>query len=96
MLICGFYIEWSHEGILSADTQLEAIKVFTSQIERASKKNKSMIIQGDVDLCSNIWLNTGYKLCSMADKLMGALAQSGLGIVDVAINTYMLPYASFG
>ena len=59
LLIGGFYRERSHEGEKSTALQLEAIKVFCSQIEKAFKENKNMIIQGDANLCSE---NNSYQL----------------------------------
>jgi exonuclease III len=52
ILTCGFYREWSHNGHKTCAIQLEAIKVFCSQIEKASKENKNIIIQGDANLCA--------------------------------------------
>ena len=39
LLICGFYREWSHEGLKSSKIQLEAIQVFCAQIEKAKINN---------------------------------------------------------
>ena len=36
--ICGFYREWSHNGENSEASQINRMKTFVSQIERASPK----------------------------------------------------------
>ena len=54
-LVCGFYREWSHEGIKSNAIQLAGIQNFCSQIEKANTENKNIIIQGDANLCAPKW-----------------------------------------
>ena len=56
---CGYYREWSIKGQKNNQTQLEAIKVLTSQIERADSENSSIIILGDANLCSEKWEEEG-------------------------------------
>ena len=41
----------------SAKIQLEAMRLFCSQIEQANTENKNIIIQGDANLCSEKWHN---------------------------------------
>ena len=61
VLICGFYREWTHEGQKTCAIQLEAIKTFCGQIEKAAKENKNMVILGDTNLCAERWLESDFK-----------------------------------
>ena len=53
ILICGFYREWSSEGLLTIEEQLTAIKNLTKQIENAGNEHKQIIMFWDANLCSN-------------------------------------------
>ena len=54
--ICGgFYREWTPGGERTTTAQIEAIKCFTYQIERAAAENKTVVIVGDANLCSESW-----------------------------------------
>ena len=88
LLIGGFYREWSHEGRKSSEIQLEAIKIFCSQIEKASSEGKNIIIQGDANLCSEKWQQSDFLLCYLSDELIGTLAQCGIENVKLG-NTYL-------
>ena len=55
MIIGGFYREWSPGGVKSIKAQVEAMRVFTNQIEQAAAENKNIIILGDANLCSIKW-----------------------------------------
>ena len=88
LLICGFYREWSHEGLKSNAIQLEAIKIFCGQIEKASKENKNIIIQGDANLCADKWSESDFNLSYLSDELIGTLSQCGLLIVNLG-KTYL-------
>ena len=47
MLVGGFYREWARHGDSTQKRQLYAIKLFTDQIEKATRENKNVIILGD-------------------------------------------------
>ena len=74
ILIGGFYREWSNEGLLSLDKQLEAIKLFTKQIETADNEHKKINVVGDANLCSSKWNEEGFKLKTVAEEIQGTLA----------------------
>ena len=65
-----------------------AIKTLNSQIERAAREKKEIIIIGDVNLDANKWLDSGYPAYNIAVELTGTLAQCGIEIEDVG-NTYL-------
>ena len=50
ILVCGMYREWSSEGLLTMNEQLEAIKIMTNQIEAADMEKKNKIVMGDVNI----------------------------------------------
>ena len=50
IIIGGFYREWSIDGTVSSTNQTTAIKIFTSQMEAASRENKSIIVLGDANI----------------------------------------------
>ena len=87
-LCCGLYREWSHEGVKSNEVQLEAMKIFCSQMEKACKEKKNVIVQGDVNLCAIKWLEADYNLKFLSDELLSTLALCGLENVDLG-NTYL-------
>ena len=87
-LCCGLYREWSHEGVKSNEVQLEAMKIFCSQMEKACKEKKNVIVQGDMNLCSIKWLEADFNLKFLSDELRSTLALCGLENVDLG-NTYL-------
>ena len=52
IIIGGFYREWSIDGTISSENQTKAIKIFATQMEAATKENKSVIILGDANVCA--------------------------------------------
>ena len=44
ILICGFYREWTNDGLLNVEEQLEAISILTKQFEQADAENKKIIV----------------------------------------------------
>ena len=42
ILVCGFYREWSNDGLLNVEDQLKAIKELTTQIEAADNEEKKL------------------------------------------------------
>ena len=49
--IAGFYRVWTQDGKKTTDCQLEAIKVFNSQIDKATDNHNSVLVLGDANLC---------------------------------------------
>ena len=68
--------------------KIESIRIFNLQIEKAANENKTVIIQGDANLCSAKWLEEGFGLSSISNELLSTLAMCGLEIVDIG-NTYL-------
>jgi hypothetical protein len=82
--ICGgFYREWMPSGKNSIDAQITAMEVFTEKIERATAKNKAILIMGDANLCSQKWRSPLYKYRRISDELRETLAQCGLIQVEL-------------
>ena len=88
LLMCGFYREWTQDGERKMKTQIDSIKLFNLQLEKASKENKMVIVQGDANLCSNKWLEEGFGLREVSNELLSSLAMCGLEIMEVG-NTYL-------
>ena len=53
VLVCGLYREWSSDGLLNMEDQLNTIKILTSQIEAADLEKKNIVVLGDVNICTN-------------------------------------------
>ena len=54
--ICGgFYREWTPMGKNTIEAQVSAMETFTEQIERATNENKTLLIMGDANLCTERW-----------------------------------------
>ena len=60
--ICGFYREWSTNGIRSVETQLKSIRTFVNQLEKTTNDKKSVLVMGDANLCSLKWNDPDYNL----------------------------------
>ena len=86
VLICGFYREWSSEGIRSAEAQRKSVSLFTKQIELASKENKSVIILGDANLCALKWEYPEFGLHIIAGEILGTLALCGLININLGVT----------
>ena len=69
ILLSGFYREWSNEGLLNVDEQLEAIKIFTKQIEKAASEQKRIIVLGDANLYASKWNDHDFKLKTVAEEV---------------------------
>ena len=88
--ICGgFYREWAPlGGIRNIDAQIEAIEIFTDQIERAAAEKKQLIILGDANLCSERWNAANYTHKRIAGEIQETLIQCGLTQVPLG-PTYL-------
>ena len=71
-LICGFYREWSNEGLLSTEAQVAAIKILTNQIENADLEKKSIIVMGDANVCASKWNESNFKHKNVAEEIKGS------------------------
>ena len=88
LLIGGFYREWTRNGDNSQARQVESIRIFTAQIEKAAEEEKSLLILGDANLCSEKWLEPNYINQDTAEELKSTLALCGLNIAALG-KTYM-------
>ena len=78
-IICGgYYREWAPGGDKSVESQVQAITVFTSQIEDAVAEQKSVVILGDANLCAESWDSPGFLHKRVADELKETLSTCGL------------------
>ena len=62
----------------SIDAQVQSIRIFTSQIEKAASENKTILLLGDANLCCESWDSPGFLLKRVADELRETLTQCGL------------------
>ena len=53
VLICGLYREWTKNGDVTQEKQLQSIQILTAQLEAAANEEKEIIVLGDINLCSN-------------------------------------------
>ena len=82
--ICGgFYREWAPLGKNTIEAQVTAMEMFTEQIERATAENKTILIMGDANLCSEKWKSPSYKYRRISEELRETLAQCGLIQVEL-------------
>ena len=87
-IICGgFYREWAPGGISTVDSQVQAIGIFTKQIERAANENKSLVVLGDANLCCESWDSPGFLHKRVADELRETLTQCGMSVSQLG-TTY--------
>ena len=87
-IICGgFYREWAPGGINTVESQVQAMRIFTQQIERATSENKTIIVLGDANLCCESWDLPGFLLKRVADELRETLTQCGLSVSQLG-KTY--------
>jgi hypothetical protein len=86
-VICGgFYREWAPGGLRTIPAQIEAIQCFTNQIERATNENKTVVIVGDANLCSEKWNSPTFHLKQVADELKNTLVQCGLHLIPLGVT----------
>ena len=88
LLICGFYREWSKNGDNTKERQMEALKIFTMQIEKAAHEDKNLLILGDANLCTEKWSELDYVHQLQAEELKSTLALCGLRIAELG-QTYL-------
>ena len=86
ILMCGFYREWTSEGIRSAEAQRKSISLFTNQIEKASNEYKSVSILGDANLCALRWEYPEFGHHVIAGEILGILAQCGLSNINLGVT----------
>ena len=65
VLMCGVYREWDHEGRNSMSDQSERLDVLTMQLDKGTLDSKSVVVLGDINLCSNQWNEPSYRLKSV-------------------------------
>ena len=81
--IAGFYRVWMQEGSKNNECQLAAIKVFNSQLEKASENHNSVLVLGDANLCAEKWLHPDFLHQKVASSLQNYLRRTGLIIANV-------------
>ena len=63
------------------------MQVFSNQIEKAVSENKTVIILGDANLCSDSWDSPTFLHKQVADELRDTLTQCGLTLIPLG-TTY--------
>ena len=87
-ILCGgFYREWAPKGDKTVEAQVKSMRIFTGQMETASKENKSILILGDANLCSMKWDYPGFLHKQISDELRETLLQCGLELSQIG-TTY--------
>ena len=87
-VICGgYYREWAPGGDKSVPAQVKAMQLFTNQIERAVSEDKTVLIMGDANLCSDKWDSPTFLHKQVAEELKDTLTQCGLKLLSLG-TTY--------
>ena len=86
VLICGLYREWTKNGDVTQEKQLQSIQILTAQLEAAANEEKEIIVLGDINLCSNKWNNADFLHKTVANELKETLTQCGLVIAELGIT----------
>ena len=83
----GFYREWAPGGDKTVHAQVEAMKSFTNQIERAVSEDKTVVVLGDANLCSDKWDLPTFLHKKVAEELRDTLTHCGLKLIPLG-TTY--------
>ena len=86
VLCGGFYREWSPSGDRSIEAQVNAMQVFTKQIENATTERKNVIILGDANLCSLRWDSPDFQHKRISNELRETVAQCGMSHMDLGVT----------
>ena len=87
-LVCGFYREWTREGDNTQERQIRDTRILSSQIERATKEDKHLVVMGDANLCSKKWKDPEYIHRKIAEEMLDTLDQCGLENIELG-DTYL-------
>ena len=68
---------------LILDQFILLIKIFSSQMEAATRENKSVIILGDANICAIKLDDPNIKMTETAEELKSSLAQCGLTSISL-------------
>ena len=77
MVIGGFYHECAQNGKTDESSQIERIKILTSQIDYAAKKYKNILVLGDANLDMNKWNEPNFKNANVSQILRECLDLNG-------------------
>ena len=87
-VVCGgFYREWAPRGNKAVQAQVEAIQLFTNQIETAASEGKTMVVLGDANLCCERWSSPMFQYKRVAEELRDTLTHCGLELCNLG-TTY--------
>ena len=81
--IAGFYRVWTQDGSKNTECQLSAIKIFNSQLEKASENQNSVLVLGDANLFAEKLLSPDFLHKKVASSLQNCLRRTGLKIAKV-------------
>ena len=57
IVICGCYRVWTNDGTKTMEEQIKNLEILNQQIVNSSDNAKSVIMMGDVNLCSHKYVN---------------------------------------
>ena len=78
VLVCGYYREWSTVGKKSIESQVDAMKILTRQIDLATLERKPIVMLGDMNMCSTKWKEPNFTWKRIAEEVQGTLLNCGL------------------
>ena len=84
IIICGIYRVWTKDGIKSMEEQLKSMEVLNLQIVKGTEKVKSVIMLGDINLCSQKWNDKNFTYKKLAVSLKNTLLECGLHAISLA------------
>ena len=87
LLLCGLYREWDQDGAKTIESQIDRIKILSSQVETAATHSQNIIIMGDMNLCCKKWNTTEFRLKSVSEPWKSTISDHGLELIDVG-DTY--------
>ena len=82
-IIGGFYRQWTSETCTKNEAEEQGIAILIAQIEKASSENKTILMLGDANLCSNKWRDLNFLNRKIANQLTETLDANGLICIPV-------------
>ena len=80
IVIGGFYRVWTNDGKKTTAEQLSSIEILNQQIIKGTEKAESVIMLGDVNLCSHKWNDKNFPNKKVAESLEAELKARDMGL----------------
>jgi exonuclease III len=87
VLLCGLYREWDQDGDKDIESQMDRIKILSSQVEAAVKQSQNIIIMGDMNICCKKWNSNDFRLKRISEFWKSTISENGIELIDVG-DTY--------